>query len=40
VVHWGLDLTEGKAQEPWRNALLSNESKQLMYDLHIGDPEG
>ncbi|GAB4821535.1 hypothetical protein N2152v2_008581 [Parachlorella kessleri] len=40
VVHWGLDLTEGKAQEPWRNALLSSESKQLMYDLHIQDPEG
>lgn len=33
-VNWGVDLTEGKAQDPWKNALLSEEAKETMWRLH------
>lgn len=39
-MHWGVDFTEGQAQDPWRNALLSNDAKELMYEMHKDDPEG
>ena len=38
VVHWGVDLTEGRAPDPWRNGLLSGEAKRAMADLHARDP--
>lgn len=34
MVNWGVDLTEGKAQDPWKNALLSEEAKETMWRLH------
>ena len=33
-VNWGVDLTEGKAQDPWKNALLSNDAKETMWRMH------
>lgn len=33
-VNWGVDLTEGKAQDPWKNALLSEETKEAMFRMH------
>ena len=36
---WGVDFTEGRAQDPWRNALLSNEAKTLLWEMHKEDPE-
>ncbi|KAL4855826.1 Pyrophosphate-energized vacuolar membrane proton pump [Chlorella vulgaris] len=38
MVTWGVDLTEGRAADPWKNALLSEEVKQRIYDMH--DSEG
>lgn len=29
-----MDLTEGKAVDPWKNAHLSEETKMKMYRLH------
>jgi hypothetical protein len=37
-VTWGVDLTEGRAADPWKNALLSEEVKQRIFDMH--DSEG
>lgn len=39
TVHWGADLTEGRAPDPWANAQLSESSKRRMYELHKEDPE-
>lgn len=39
VVHWAVDLTDGKAPDPWRNGLLSDHAKNVMYDLHKRDPK-
>ena len=39
VVHWGVDLTEGRAPDPWRNGLLSGEAKRAMAALHARDPK-
>ena len=33
-VSWGVDLTGGKAEDPWKNALLSEETKEEMWELH------
>ena len=33
-INWGVDLTEGRAADPWKNALLSEEAKELMYEMH------
>lgn len=33
-VNWGVDLTEGKATDPWKNAQLSSEAKDRMWELH------
>lgn len=38
VVDWGVDLTEGRAVDPWRNAMLSREAKDKMWELHQEDP--
>ena len=37
VVHWAVDLTDGKAPDPWRNALLSDQAKTIMYTMHKTD---
>lgn len=34
MVNWGVDLTEGKAIDPWKNALLSEDAKQTMWQMH------
>ncbi|EFN53015.1 hypothetical protein CHLNCDRAFT_137501 [Chlorella variabilis] len=34
MINWGVDLTEGRAADPWKNALLSEEAKELMYEMH------
>ncbi|PRW45589.1 histone-lysine N-methyltransferase SMYD3 [Chlorella sorokiniana] len=34
MVNWGVDLTEGKAVDPWKNALLSEEAKETMWRMH------
>lgn len=33
-INWGVDLTEGRADDAWKNALLSEEAKEHMYELH------
>ena len=33
-LNWGVDLTEGRAGDPWKNALLSEEAKEVMWGLH------
>ncbi|KAL4439396.1 hypothetical protein ABPG77_008725 [Micractinium sp. CCAP 211/92] len=33
-VNWGVDLTEGKATDPWKNAHLSSATKDTMWELH------
>lgn len=33
-VNWGVDLTEGKATDPWKNAQLSSATKDTMWELH------
>lgn len=33
-VNWGVDLTEGKAADPWKNAQLSSAAKDQMWLLH------
>ncbi|KAL4427598.1 hypothetical protein ABPG75_001687 [Micractinium tetrahymenae] len=33
-VNWGVDLTEGQAADPWKNAQLSSETKDTMWELH------
>jgi len=38
-ITWGLHLTGGKAKDPWRNALLSNAAKMLMYRAYKSDPK-
>lgn len=38
AIHWACDLTEGRAQNPWRNGKLSDEAKTLMHSLHVQDP--
>ena len=39
VIHWGVDLTNGKAPDPWRNARISEDVKKAMYEAHTSDPE-
>lgn len=39
AVHWAVDLTAGKAKNPWQNARLSHDVKKVMYNLHKEDPE-
>lgn len=39
AIYWGVDLTGGKAKDPWSNAKLSQAAKTLMYDLHVSDPD-
>ena len=38
ALYWGVDLTGGKAKEPWNNARLSLATKNLMYSLYKSDP--
>jgi hypothetical protein len=38
AVHWAVDLTDGKAPDPWRNARLSDVAKTAMYQAHKKDP--
>jgi hypothetical protein len=38
VVHWAVDLTDGKAPDPWRNARLSDAAKIAMYQAHKKNP--
>ena len=33
-VNWAVDLTEGKAADPWRASHLSTETKEHMWQLH------
>ena len=33
-LNWGVDLSEGRAGDPWKNALLSEEAKEVMWGLH------
>lgn len=33
-INWGVDLTEGKAADPWKNALLSEDAKEAMWAMH------
>lgn len=39
TVHWAVDLTEGRAPDPWKNARLMPEVKTTMYELHKSNPE-
>lgn len=39
AVHWAVDLTDGKAPDPWVNARLSEEAKQAMWEAHREDPK-
>lgn len=34
MVNWGVDMTEGKAHDPWKNAQLSSEAKDAMWEMH------
>jgi len=38
AVHWAVDLTDGKAPDPWKNARLSDVAKTAMYQAHKKDP--
>jgi hypothetical protein len=38
LVQWGVDLSQGKAPNPWKSARLSEESKTTMWTLHKEDP--
>ena len=39
VVHWAVDLTSGKASDPWKNGRLSDAAKVTMYEAHKANPE-
>jgi hypothetical protein len=39
TVWWGVDLTGGKAKDPWSNGRLSQEAKNIMYEAYKSDPE-
>ncbi|KAG7670767.1 hypothetical protein Ndes2437A_g04390 [Nannochloris sp. 'desiccata'] len=38
AVHWAVDLTDGKAPDPWRNARLSDAAKTAIYQAHKKNP--
>jgi Eukaryotic mitochondrial regulator protein len=38
AVHWAVDLTDGKAPDPWRNGRLSDAAKTAMYQAHKKSP--
>lgn len=39
TLFWGVDLTDGKAKQPWKNARLSQAAKNTMYEAYKTDPE-
>ena len=39
AIYWGVDLTGGKAADPWSNARLSQATKNLMFEFYKSDPE-
>ena len=39
TVWWGVDLTGGKAKDPWSNGRLSQAAKNAMYEAYASDPE-
>ena len=39
TVWWGVDLTGGKAKDPWSNGRLSQSAKNAMYEAYASDPE-
>ena len=39
TVWWGVDLTGGKAKDPWSNGRLSQAAKNAMYEAHASEPE-
>lgn len=39
ALYWGVDLTGGKAKDPWSNARLSLAAKNLMYSMYTSDPK-
>jgi hypothetical protein len=40
IVHWGTDLTDGAAPDPWRAALLTDDAKALMARWSAEAPDG
>jgi hypothetical protein len=40
IVHWGADLTDGAAPDPWRAALLTDDAKSLMARWRAEAPDG
>lgn len=38
TVEFGADLTDGKAVDPWRNAMLSADAKRTVLEAHEADP--
>jgi hypothetical protein len=38
TVWWGVDLTGGKAKDPWSNGRLSQAAKNAMYEAYASDP--
>jgi hypothetical protein len=38
AVHWAVDLTDGKAPDPWKNARLSDAAKTAIYQAHKKNP--